>query len=377
MIWRLPVPVRSFYVSNCRRYSTVRSSDPLRILFCGSDEFSIASLRKLVQAKQDVPDLIKSIDVVHRPGKPTGRKLLKIKEVPIKQVTEELQLDTHVIDTFTGWTPPISYNLIIAVSFGLFVPPRILNLAKYQGLNVHPSLLPDLKGAAPLHHTILKKRPFAGVTVQTLHPEKIDSGTILAQSPSPGIDYSDTPTITELTNRLGNVGGDMLVDVLKSGAFVPPVRDVGWYAESGGPVEHAGKLDKSSWFVDFSKTTLDEIETMKRAGGLPWCAMPSSERLVLNKCWPSTLKTTDRVPPGIWCPDLKHPFCNHKAIPKRWLMAKTAEGGILRIQTSTSEGSKTNGGYDRFRKLFGPQHVYVWEKDEPEPRYGKKQIPPK
>jgi methionyl-tRNA formyltransferase len=83
MIWRLPAPVRSLYVSNCRRYSSAlpkTAANPLRILFCGSDEFSIASLRKLLQAKNDVPGLIESIDVVHRPAKPTGRSLKKLRE---------------------------------------------------------------------------------------------------------------------------------------------------------------------------------------------------------------------------------------------------------------------------------------------------------
>jgi len=66
--------------------------------------------------------------------------------VPIKDMAMELKLPTHEIATFTGWKPPVygteSMSLVIAVSFGLLVPPRILNLATYGGLNVHPSLLP-------------------------------------------------------------------------------------------------------------------------------------------------------------------------------------------------------------------------------------------
>lgn len=68
--------------------------------------------------------------------------------MPIKRVAlEELSLPIHQIDTFTGWLPPRpsgeSINLVVAVSFGLLVPPRILNNAKYGGLNVHPSMLPE------------------------------------------------------------------------------------------------------------------------------------------------------------------------------------------------------------------------------------------
>lgn len=71
--------------------------------------------------------------------------------VPIKKVAgpDDLNLDIHQIDTFTGWAPPKPIDLIIAVSFGLLVPPRILNGAKYGGLNVHPSLLPESVTGAP------------------------------------------------------------------------------------------------------------------------------------------------------------------------------------------------------------------------------------
>jgi hypothetical protein len=80
-LWRLPASVRSLTLSSCRRHSSVPpscASEPLRILFCGSDHFSIASLRGLAEAKRTRPGLIHSIDVLHRPAKRTGRGL-KIK----------------------------------------------------------------------------------------------------------------------------------------------------------------------------------------------------------------------------------------------------------------------------------------------------------
>jgi len=67
--------------------------------------------------------------------------------VPIKQVATALGLPIHQIDTFTGWQPPSPngkpFNLIVAVSFGLLIPARIINAARYGGLNVHPSMLPE------------------------------------------------------------------------------------------------------------------------------------------------------------------------------------------------------------------------------------------
>lgn len=67
--------------------------------------------------------------------------------VPLKNIAQRLGLPLHEITTFTGWQPPVKdgvqVNLIMAVSFGLLVPPRILSYAQYGGLNLHPSLLPE------------------------------------------------------------------------------------------------------------------------------------------------------------------------------------------------------------------------------------------
>jgi methionyl-tRNA formyltransferase len=63
--------------------------------------------------------------------------------VPVTKAAEALGLSYHQIPTFTGWKVPEGINLVVAVSFGLFVPPRVLRAAKYGGLNVHPSWLPE------------------------------------------------------------------------------------------------------------------------------------------------------------------------------------------------------------------------------------------
>ncbi|KAF2262297.1 Formyltransferase [Lojkania enalia] len=290
MLWRPSAPVRSFRSLNYRRCNSTKASEPLKILFCGSDEFSIASLRALNNAKHQDPKLIQSIDVVHRPGKPTGRGLKVIREVPIKQIaTKELNLNTHEIDTFTGWIPPVSINMIIAVSFGLFVPPRILGSAKYGGVNVHPSLLPDFWGPAPIQHTLLKKRPMTGVTVQTLDPVHFDHGTILAQTPSPGLplDTGLDLTTAKLTALLGEAGAQMLLHVLESRAFLPPLVDAGWYSASGGPIDHAEKITKQHRFVDLLTATADDILIRHRVLGGLWCYLPNGERIILDEIVPS------------------------------------------------------------------------------------------
>ncbi|OAA62544.1 methionyl-tRNA formyltransferase family [Niveomyces insectorum RCEF 264] len=211
--------------------------EPLRILFCGSDDFSCATLRALhaemvcqrQQPADDGPGLrpghrpglrddadaddnvgrIAALEVVVRPPKRTGRGLTTVKESPVQQLATALGLRVHVRDTFTGLTPPLvdvdvapaaaaaaaapttttsPFNLIVAVSFGLFVPARLLRAARYGGLNVHPSLLPDLAGAAPIEHALLAGRTRTGVTVQTLDAQTFDGGRVLLQGPAGAAD---------------------------------------------------------------------------------------------------------------------------------------------------------------------------------------------
>ncbi|KAK8053734.1 Formyltransferase [Apiospora saccharicola] len=202
-----------------------KQSDPLRILFCGSDEFSSASLRALHEEKERNPGLIDSIDVVVRPGKRVGRGLKQIQHPPIRQVAEEeLKLPVHERDTFTGWDMPSGINLIIAVSFGKLVPNRLLQAAKYGGLNVHPSLLPNLRGPAPLHNALLNWVKVTGVTLQTLDPWEFDKGLVLAQTPPDElIEIPLKCTVPQLRDLVTPVGARMLVQGLRDGVHVPPL----------------------------------------------------------------------------------------------------------------------------------------------------------
>ncbi|KAJ5157477.1 uncharacterized protein N7482_008577 [Penicillium canariense] len=345
-----------------RGYAT-RSFDPLRILFCGSDEFSIASLKALHSYRLKHPDQISSIDVVCRPGKRVGRGLKKIREMPIKEAATALSLPIHEIDTFTGWTPPVTpngpINLIIAVSFGLFVPPRILNAAKYGGLNVHPSLLPDFRGPAPLHHTLLAGRTKTGVTLQTLHHKDFDHGTILSQTPAPGFDIpnSEFCTVPELTSLVSVKGAELLFDGIQNGLFVPPVKEAGWLsADNNKNLIHAAKIKPEDRHVDWANWTLVDFNRRYRVLGNLWSkalvasnsadgALPFQQKRVI-------LTDVEEVDPPIGSdifaivPGL--PFANapHPVEPKknRALYVLTKDGKALRINQMKVEGEPAAEG---------------------------------
>ncbi|KPM36304.1 hypothetical protein AK830_g10275 [Neonectria ditissima] len=245
---------------------------PLRILFCGSDEFSCASLRAVYEEHSRNRGLIESLDVMVLPPKRMGRGYKEIREVPCKVLAEKLGLTTHQRETFTKWELPEATNLVIAVSFGLFVPPRILRSAKYGGLNVHPSLLPDLRGPAPIHHAILQGRKYTGVSLQTLDDKAFDHGTVLAQTPYPGIPIPPGATVQELTTQLAPIGAQMLVQGLRDGVYIPSRQSGGWKAEEleGKDLVHAPKVNKADGQVDWTQWTAEDFARRTRVLGSVW-----------------------------------------------------------------------------------------------------------
>ncbi|KAK3307962.1 methionyl-tRNA formyltransferase-like protein [Chaetomium strumarium] len=264
-----------------------KASEPLRILFCGSDKFSCESLQALHDEHKRDTDLIRSIDVVVRPSKPTGRGNKVMSEVPIRTLAERLNLPVHVRDTFTGWAMPKPHgdpiNLIIAVSFGLFVPPRLINASKYGGLNVHPSLLPDLRGPAPIHHALLAERTHTGISIQTLSPRAFDEGTILLQTPSPGIPIPPQCTPQQLHDLLAPEGARMLVEALRRRLHVPPYRPVreNDYDDNdddeGRRLRHAPKITTADRQIRWTASGAGRVALQARVLGPLWSHLAIEE----------------------------------------------------------------------------------------------------
>jgi len=229
--------------------------------------------------------LIESIDVVCRPGKRVGRSLKKIRDVPIKAVAQELELPIHERDTFTGWQFPKEsakpINLIIAVSFGLFIPPRVLKASKYGGLNVHPSLLPNFRGPAPLQHTLISGEKYTGVTLQTLDEKTFDHGLILAQTPLPGLPIPNHSQCTypELLDFVTPKAAEILIQGLRDRVFVPPLADIRPQG-SEHDIKHAPKITPEDRHIDWRSWTSVTIGRRHRALGRLWCLIWAGTNVV-------------------------------------------------------------------------------------------------
>ncbi|KAG9237538.1 formyl transferase [Amylocarpus encephaloides] len=257
-----------------RRGYGSKTSKPLRVLFCGSDELSCESLRAVHAEHERNPDLIASIDVLIRRAKKVGRGLKRERDVPIKAVAGELELPIHEIGHFIpDWKlrrpNDEKISLIIAVSFGLFIPAQVLQDTEYGGINIHPSLIPDYRGAAPLHHVLMNGEPSTGITLQTLDHHSFDRGTILAQTAPPGlIPIPPLCTYDQLLDMIKPRAAEMLISGLRKRLFVPPFTDFGLYKPK--EVRLASKITSEHRQIDWANWDTNKIVRHSKALGRLW-----------------------------------------------------------------------------------------------------------
>ncbi|KAL6301972.1 Formyltransferase [Sparassis latifolia] len=202
---------------------------PFKVLFFGRDEFSCLVLEQF-HAAEDVWD---EIQIVTQPDMKTGRHGSKISVSPLKILGQQLDLPVHSIPPdkpgFRSWKPPQPFgtgesstqslpsaaHLLITASFGRILPTSLLyQFLPSRRLNVHPSLLPAYRGAAPIQHALIEGRKETGVCViqMTEFKKGIDSGDIWGSKRLP---IPDNIAFPELRDRLALEGGKLLVSVLR------------------------------------------------------------------------------------------------------------------------------------------------------------------
>lgn len=192
----------------------------LRIAFFGSDAFSLASLKKL-HALQRTSNVIAELDVVTRDIKRSGRYLTDLKDYPVGIYAQENSLPLFRADSrraIVDQLMPNGYDMAVAVSYGALIPGKFLKSLTYEGLNVHPSFLPQYSGSSPIQYALMDDCATTGVTVQTLHHTKFDHGDIIARSQPVEISYDDN--FSSLQDKLALVGADLLASVIQDGDYV-------------------------------------------------------------------------------------------------------------------------------------------------------------
>jgi methionyl-tRNA formyltransferase len=230
----------------------------LKIIFMGTAELSCASLEKLARQPQ-----FQIITVVTQPDKPKGRDL-KQQPPAVKILAQKLNLPVLQPlkardEGFISQLRTLQPDLIVAVAYGHILPPAILDLPRFGCINVHTSLLPKYRGAAPIQWAIASGETETGVTIMKMDAG-MDTGAILTQKRTPISPQDDSAS---LHHRLAQLGAELLVETIPgyvSGRILPMPQPEG--------TSHAPKIKKEDGQIDWNlpaQTILDRLRAF-----MPW-----------------------------------------------------------------------------------------------------------
>lgn len=240
----------------------------MKIIFMGTPDFAAASLEALIDSRHEIQA------VVTQPDKPKGRKG-ELTPSPVKVVAEEKGIkvyqplkvrDEEFVKTLRAYNP----DVIVVVAFGQIIPLSILQMPKFGCVNIHGSLLPKYRGAAPIQWAVLDGEKETGITT-ILMDEGIDTGDILLKKT---IQIDTDETSGSLFDKLMALGAETILetlDELEKGNLTPT-------KQGESPTAYAKMLTKAMGLIDFTKSA-KELDCFVR-GMDPW---PSAYTLLAGK----------------------------------------------------------------------------------------------
>lgn len=227
----------------------------MKIIFAGTPEFAVPALAALINAGHEI------VMVLTQPDRPAGRGM-KLQASPVKQLALQHQLtifqpEKLKPDDVQAQIAAVNADVMIVAAYGLIIPTTVLNMPKFGCYNIHASLLPRWRGAAPIHRALLAGDAQTGVTIMEVVPA-LDAGAMVSKGVVPITEQETTQT---LHDALAKIGADLMVQAMqvlaKNGALPSTPQDESL-------VTYAHKLEKSESKIDWQKNAL-EISRQVRA----------------------------------------------------------------------------------------------------------------
>ena len=230
----------------------------MRIVFMGTPDFAEESLRALLEAGEDVAA------VFTQPDKPRGRGMRESFS-PVKTLAVERGIPVYQPVTFkdgaaTELLRTLAPELLVVVAYGRILPQAFLDVAKYGSINVHGSLLPKYRGAAPIQWAVLNGDKTTGVSVQYM-AAAMDAGDVIAARET---EIGEFETSGELFDRLKTLGAELLAETVRKIASGSVIR----VPQNEADATYTKMLDKNMSPIDWNKSPR---EIVKHICGLnPW-----------------------------------------------------------------------------------------------------------
>jgi methionyl-tRNA formyltransferase len=251
----------------------------MRVIFMGTDKFAVPALEALINSEVEL------VCVITQPDRPKGRSL-KLAFSPVKEVAIRNNLTVHqpnrvrekeFVDQVLK---PLKPDVIVVAAFGQILPKAILDLPPYGCINIHPSLLPKFRGAAPIRRAIMEGEKETGVTIMFM-AEGEDTGDIILQEKM-GIDSSDSAET--LSQKLAHLSARLILNTLRLAQNGTIPRQ----PQNQSKASYAPKLRKEDGLIDWKKSAF-EIHNLIR-GTTPWPgAYTSFGEAIQVKIWESQI----------------------------------------------------------------------------------------
>ena len=258
----------------------------MRIVFMGTPDFAVPTLETLIQSEHEV------VGVVTQPDRPKGRSG-KLQFSPVKEAAVEAQIPVFQPErikdgTFYPVLQELNPDVIIVVAFGQILPKEILELPKYGCMNVHASLLPKLRGAAPIQWSVIDGDPESGVTIMQMD-EGLDTGDMILKEE---VVLDEKETGGSLFDRLSGVGAKLCVrtlEAIEDGTAIYTKQD-------HAAATKTTLIKKQFGIIDWNKPAA-EIECLIR-GLNPWPSAYTYLNGKTLKIWAAAVKdeTSDKEP---------------------------------------------------------------------------------
>ncbi len=260
----------------------------MKIIFAGTPEFAVPALAALMAAGHEI------VMVLTQPDRPAGRGM-QLKASPVKQLA--IQHDLNVFQPASlkpadvqAQISEANADVMIVAAYGLIIPTTVLNMPKHGCYNIHASLLPRWRGAAPIHRALLAGDMETGVTIMEVVPA-LDAGAMVSKGVVP---ITDTDTTQTLHDALSNIGAELMVQAMQTlaveGTLAATVQDESL-------VTYAHKLEKAESAIDWSKSAV-EISRQVR-GFNPFPVASAQFRGETCRIWYATvLKQPSSAAPG-------------------------------------------------------------------------------
>lgn len=258
----------------------------MRIIYAGTPEFAVPALQALIDAGHEI------VMVLTQPDRPAGRGM-QLKASPIKQLALSHQLPIFQPESLKpaavqAEIAAVVADVMVVAAYGLMIPTPVLQMPRHGCYNIHGSLLPRWRGAAPIHRAILAGDAVTGVTIMEVIP-KLDAGNMVSHWQTP---ITDADTTQSLHDQISEAGARLMVEAMhtlqSTGHLASAVQD-----ES--QVTYAHKLEKSESSMDWQQSAEDLSRKIRAFNPFPVASTQFKGQVC--KLWFAQVHTLDADAP--------------------------------------------------------------------------------